>query len=128
RPARPPPAALVPPSASPLTPCRSGDLPSAAQLPPARATPQVPSEKAATSRPGAFPWGRACWARHRIHPFRPPATGWAAPRPSERVRALEVKNRLAGRLAKAQADIQASNSIYRVNERTVRRVRSLRAE
>jgi hypothetical protein len=43
-------------------------------------------------------------------------------------KALKVKNRLAGRLAKAQADIQASNSIYRVDERTVRRVRSLRAE
>jgi hypothetical protein len=43
-------------------------------------------------------------------------------------KALKVRHRLAGRLAKVQADIQASNSIYRVDERVVRRVRSLRAE
>jgi hypothetical protein len=43
-------------------------------------------------------------------------------------KALKIKNRLTGRLAKAPAGLQASNSIYRVDERTVRRVRSLRAE
>src|SRR5262245_30103667 len=89
-------------------------------------------------RPGAFfsfaiaqfPRDGDCWGKHRLHPFSAPRNGPANQAGTTGVceiielsgeegamveitlaKALKIKNRLTGRLAKAQADILAYNSV-----------------